>query len=59
MDRLKQEMERQRRQFQQDMSDIQDRLKSQKEQELEQQRLKYERMLDELKKNSASDREFI
>lgn len=52
-------MERQRRQFQQDMSDIQDRLKSQKEQELEQQRLKYERMLDELKKNSASDREFI
>ena len=34
-------------------------MKMQKEQELEQQRIKYEKIIDEMKRNSLNDRDFI
>ena len=38
---------------------MQTRLKQQKEQELKEMREKYERMMEELKRNAANDREFL
>lgn len=41
------------------MDDLQQRLKALKDQELSEMKQKYERMIDEMKRNSMSDREFI
>ena len=38
---------------------MQSRLKAQKDQELKELREKYERMMEELKRNAANDRDFL
>lgn len=38
---------------------MQDRMKSQKDEELKELKEKYERMIEDLKKNSMNDREFV
>jgi hypothetical protein len=38
---------------------MQTRLKQQKDQELKEMREKYERMMEELKRNAANDRDFL
>lgn len=38
---------------------MQARLKKEKEQELKEQREKFERMMEELKRNAANDRDFL
>lgn len=56
---MRQEIDRLKKQFQTDFEDMQARLKSQKDQELSEMRQKYEKIIDDLKKNSTNDREFV
>ena len=53
------ELERQKKQFKEDLDDIRSRLLAQKEQEVSEVRTKYERIIDDMKRNSMNDKEFV
>lgn len=59
MDRLKAELERVKKQGVSEMEDLRARLKSQMESQLEDQKQKYEKIIDEMKRNSVNDRQFV
>ena len=59
LNRLREQLVREQQEHEVEMQDLQIKLRNQKDQEINELRLKYEKIIDELKKNSTNDREFV
>ena len=59
LNRLREQLVREKQEHEVEMQDLQIKLRNQKDQEINELRLKYEKIIDELKKNSTNDREFV